>query len=128
MLLLNIVICDDMPILREYLEMLIHLYEEENGTQFNLYQFDSGEELLDKFDEHKICFDLIFMDYYMKKLTGVETAMHIRHHDTACNIVFLTSSDSRYEFMSVKPLQILSKPVQKEDVYKILNKVLVDKS
>jgi hypothetical protein len=47
-ILLNIGICDDRPILRQYLMMLIHEYEIEKGVHFNLYQFGSGEDLFDR--------------------------------------------------------------------------------
>ncbi|MPN50607.1 hypothetical protein SDC9_198238 [bioreactor metagenome] len=49
-LLINIAICDDMPILREVLAEMIHTYEAEKNTKFNLCEFGSGEELLETFD------------------------------------------------------------------------------
>ena len=123
-LMLNIVICDDMPIMRDDLDKIIRGYEIENDAQFNICQFENGEELIKKFDEDNTYFDLFFLDYYMKKLTGVETALHIRRYNTKCHIVFVTSSDSRYEFMKASPLQILQKPAKRESVYQILSKVL----
>lgn len=122
--MLNIALCDDIPILREILETLIHEYETENDIKFNIYQFDSGEELLKKYEENKTFFDVFFLDYYMKKMTGLETALHIRHYDKRCNIVFVTSSAKRYELLAANPLRILSKPVQKVDVFAILNGIL----
>lgn len=122
--MLKIALCDDTPILREILETLIHEYETENDIKFNIYQFDSGEELLKKYEENKTFFDVFFLDYYMKKMTGLETALHIRHYDKRCNIVFVTSSFKRYELLEADPLRILSKPVQKADVFAILNGVL----
>lgn len=122
--MLKIALCDDTPILREILETLIHEYETENDIKFNIYQFDSGEELLKKYEENKTYFDVFFLDYYMKKMTGLETALHIRQYDKRCKIVFVTSSVKRYELLEADPLRILSKPVQKVDVYAILNGVL----
>jgi hypothetical protein len=54
--MLNVAICDDTLILRDILEKLIHLYETENNIRFNLYLFENGEELLEKFDEDKTFF------------------------------------------------------------------------
>ncbi len=122
--MLNIALCDDIPVLREMLETLIHEYETENDTKFNIYQFDSGEELLKKCEENKTFFDVFFLDYYMKKMTGLDTALHIRHYDKKCNIIFVTSSIKRYELLEADPLRILSKPVHKEDIFSILNGVL----
>jgi len=121
--LINIAICDDMPILREVLAEMIHAYETEKNIKFNLCEFGSGEELLETFDRDKKYFDVFFLDNRMKKLTGVDTALHIRQYDTDCHFVFVTASDTQYEFMSAAPLKILRKPAQKEDVYKILDLV-----
>ena len=126
--MLNIGICDDKLIQRKYLMMLIQEYETENDVRFKLYQFDSGETLIEKFNEDKEFFDLFFLDNYMKGMTGLETALHIRRDNTACHIIFATASDEANAFMTASPLQILSKPVQKEDVKSILNKVLAWKA
>lgn len=122
--MLNIALCDDMPVLREVLEMHIHEYETEKKTKFNIYQFDSGEELLEKFEEDKSFFDVFFLDYYMKKLTGLETALHIRRYDKKCGIVFVTSALKRNELMVAEPLRILAKPPEREDVFEILDGIL----
>lgn len=121
---MNIAICDDIPVLRGILEMLLHEYETENKLKLNIFHFDSGEELLEKYEDNKSFFDIFFLDYYMKKLTGLDTALHIRRYDRKCNIVFVTSSVKRYELLVADPLRILSKPVQKEDVFAVLNGVL----
>ena len=121
--MINIAICDDMPILREVLAEMIHAYEAEKNIKFNLCEFGSGEELLETFDRDKKYFDVCFLDNRMKKLTGVDTALHIRQYDRDCHIVFVTASDTQYAFMSAAPLKILCKPAQKKDIYKILDLV-----
>lgn len=70
--MLKIALCDNMPVLRQLLEMMIHEYETENKVQFRIYHFGSGEEILEKYREGHISFDLLFLDYYMKKLTGIK--------------------------------------------------------
>ncbi|MCO5388369.1 response regulator [Desulfosporosinus sp.] len=125
-MMLNIAICDDRPLQRELLNILIHEYEEENEVCFNIYQFSSGEELLVKFDEDRKFFDLFFLDYYMKRLTGLETALHIRSFSKACPIVFVTAAE-KCDFMEAIPFEVLFKPAQKVDLNKILERVLVRK-
>jgi CheY-like chemotaxis protein len=56
------------------LEIFIQLYAEEKGLLFDIHQFGSGEELLEKLNRHGMIFDLLFLDNSMKKLTGLETA------------------------------------------------------
>jgi CheY-like chemotaxis protein len=129
MCLLNIGICDDSPLFRALLEIFIHRYEEENRLLFNIHQFGSGEELLEKFDKDGIIFDLLFLDNSMKKLTGIETAKRIRQSNSisACKIVFVTSADDHDQFILVRPLQVLSKPSTQELIDAILDKVLAEK-
>ena len=54
-------ICDDRPLCRHLLEAFIHLYEEEKGCLFDIYQFGSGEELLEELNKQGMIFDLLFL-------------------------------------------------------------------
>lgn len=123
----NIALCDDRPVLRQMLETMIHGYEAENKVRFRICHFDSGEALLEQFQENKTCFELIFLDQCMKKLSGIATALRIRKYDPACNIVFCTASElPSCQFAAVSPLTVLSKPVSMEDIYAVLDKVWVE--
>ena len=119
-------ICDDRPLSRYLLEALIHLYEEEKNVLFNIYEFSSGEELLEEIEKQGLVFNLLFLDNSMKKLTGLETARQIRQSKStsACNIVFVTSAEDHDQFTQVKPLQIVCKPCTQEHIEAILEKVL----
>jgi len=111
------------------LEEFIHLYEEEKGVLFDIYQFGSGEELLEELHKRGMILDLLFLDNSMKKLTGLETAQLIRQSDSmsACGIVFVTA-DVHDQFMQVQPLQVVGKPVTRECIDTVLDKVLVKKT
>lgn len=124
--LFTIGICDDRPLCRRLLEALIHRYEEEKNVLFNIYEFSSGEELLEEIEKHGLVFDLLFLDNSMKKLTGLETARLIRQSEStsACSIVFVTSEDDHDQFMQVRPLQVVCKPCTREHIEAILEKVL----
>lgn len=52
--------------------------------------FKSGEAFLQSFSPHS--YEIIFMDYYMSGLTGVETALNIRKTDKIVKIIFTTTS------------------------------------
>ena len=123
-------ICDDRPLCRHLLEAFIHLYEEEKGVLFDIYQFGSGEELLEELDKQDMIFDLLFLDNSMKKLTGLETAKQLRQSNSmsTCSIVFVTSADDHKQFMQVQPLQIVCKPGTQERIDAILDKVLTKKA
>lgn len=118
---MNIALCDDMPIFREILEMQINEYKAKYNIHFNIAHFNSGEELIKSFNENMSFFNLFFLDYHMKKLTGLDTALYIRRYDQKSGIVFVTSETSLCDLNTVNPLRTLIKPVRKEDVYKVLN-------
>lgn len=122
--MLNIGICDDGALQRALVMLLIHEYENKRGVKFNLYQFSSGEDLLEEFNEDRNYFDLFFLDNRMKNITGLETASYIRQYNNACHIIFITASDVQDGFKVVAPLQVLIKPAQQEDITKILDTVL----
>ena len=130
--MINIGICDDFPINCEIIETAILQYGEENNITFNIRKFNSGEELIDLISKEDICLDLLFLDYHMKELTGLETAQRIRQMENsgckpACCIVFVTSTDNTYEMMSVSPMRVIRKPVSPVMINKILARVLSEK-
>lgn len=122
--MLNIALCDDMPVFRDVLEMHINEYASEHNIQFITTHFNSGEALLEMFDSDKSFFNLFFLDYYMKTLTGLDTALHIRQFDQKASIVFVSSNCRTNDLTIANPIKILMKPVQKEEVFEILNLVL----
>lgn len=113
-----------------YLELFIHLYEEEKGVLFYIYQFSSGEELLEELNKQGMILDLLFLDNSMKRLTDLETAKKIRqsYSMSTCSIVFMTSADDHKQFMQVQPLQVVCKPGTQEYIDAILDKVLSKKT
>ncbi|HOK42703.1 MAG TPA: response regulator [Thermoclostridium caenicola] len=130
--MLNIGICDDFPIFCELIEAIIRQYGEKNNVIFSIRRFGSGEELIDTLNRENVSFDLLFLDYYMKKLNGLETAKRIRQMETAkakpsCNIVFVTSMDNPYKLMSARPLRIIGKPVSPVIIDDIIDHVLSEK-
>ncbi|WP_088224885.1 response regulator [Desulfosporosinus sp. FKB] len=120
-------ICDDRTLCRRLLEALINQYKEERNVLFNIYEFSSGEELLEGIQKQGLVFDLLFLDNKMKKLTGLETARQIRQSKStsACNIIFVTSADDHAQFIQVNPLQVVCKPCTQGYIETILDKVLI---
>jgi DNA-binding LytR/AlgR family response regulator len=108
---LRVALCEDTPVDAETLIALIDL----SGTPYQLDSFLSGEALLEVFEKEK--YDLIFLDVYMNKLTGIETAERIRDVDTQVVIVFTTTSDDfTREGYRLNAYKYLLKPLVEEDV------------
>jgi DNA-binding LytR/AlgR family response regulator len=108
---LRVALCEDTPVDAETLVALIDM----SGIPYHLDSFSSGEALLEVFEREK--YDLIFLDVYMNKLTGVETAEGIRDVDTQVVIVFTTTSDDfTREGYRLNAYKYLLKPLVEEDV------------
>ena len=81
----------DRIFLREGLERILLKRNIENSE---IHIFNSAEDILEYLkNEQETFFDLIFMDIYMEKLTGVDAAREIRKKDKKVKIVFITTSN-----------------------------------
>lgn len=117
---LRIAICEDtVPDLKN-LKSLI----ENSGINYTLDVFTSGEAFVEGFVKGK--YDLVFLDVFMRELSGVETAETIRQKDSAVVIVFTTTSeDFTRESYRLNAYKYMIKPVIKEDVEESLDLAIV---
>ena len=120
---MKIAIVDDDVNDRELLIQLIKASLEHEAYALDITQFDSGESLLEAFEPEQ--FDICFLDIYMKKLNGMETARKLR--EISCNvpIVFLTASpDYAIESYEVQASGYLLKPFSEEKLKTLINRIL----
>ena len=110
---MNIAICDDIASDVEEIRGYLLDYFEQNGFTGNIHVFYSGEALLDDFKPGR--FDVIFLDIYMRGISGVETATKIRESDPNCLLVFITSSDSHMrDGFALRAASYVEKPLTPE--------------
>ena len=95
---MRIAVCDDEKTFLDKLKKDIS--DILNGSDYELEEFQSGEELLSVYNEQK--YDIIFLDIEMKELNGMDTANFIRKLDKKVTIVFLTN----YEKFAVKGYEV----------------------
>ncbi len=116
---MNIAICDDEPVLHKELKDALCMYGRDKNIP-HLYTtcFTSGKELL----ESNEIFDIIFMDYQMKDMDGIETSEILRKNNDDTTIIFLSSYTSVvYDTFSVGAFRFLVKPLDMEKLYKALD-------
>ncbi len=112
---LKIGICEDDPAeLKQLLKLL-----EDDPVDCETECYESGEDFIRNFHSGK--YDLIFMDIYMKEMSGVETVAFIREQDNNVPIAFLTTSTEHaldgYRFHVDR---YLVKPYKNEDLREVL--------
>lgn len=73
--------------------------------------FDSGEAFVETYISG--VYDILFLDIYMKTLTGLDVARQVCLLDAHCHIIFLTSSDAHYpESYEVHAKGYVTKPLK----------------
>lgn len=111
---LKIAICDDMEWVRNGL--IENIKEYYGSGDLEIEEFEDGEDLIEEFKLGK--YDLIFLDYYMKRMNGRATADAIRKIDQKVMIVFATSEDISF-FDETASLRV-DKPLKRKDYDKIM--------
>lgn len=115
---MQIAICDDTRFFREELKSVLLTYKAERRLHIDILEFDSGEALL----AAEEVFDLVFLDYQMPGMNGLETARLLRRRNVACCIVFVTSYPQFvFDSFEVQPYRFLVKPIQPERIAALMN-------
>lgn len=115
---MRIAICDDEKVFRDILKKELENYAKEFGFDFVYTEFSSGENLLSSDTD----FDLIFMDYQMKTINGIDTVDKMRNRNDKTVVVFMTSYPQvAIESIKVQPHRFLTKPINHKDFYEALD-------
>ncbi len=118
-----IAICDDQAEELKTITNILNIWQKKNHTALQYKVFQNAGELLDTAaKEH---FTLYLLDVLMPGINGIQAAQEIRSFDETADFIYLTSSpDFAYASYSVHALDYLLKPVQKETLFPILDKLL----
>jgi DNA-binding LytR/AlgR family response regulator len=122
---IRIAICDDdnrelAQTLRTVNDYFDHRFAKEN---IEILSFATSVALLAKIEEGKH-FDIYLLDVLMPVVNGIELARSIRTNDNSAKIIFLSSSSEfALDSYSVGAFNYLLKPVQKEALFTLLEKI-----
>jgi len=90
---MRIAIVDDSMQDRETIRADISRWAAEQDVSLEpIHLYSSGEDFLEHFADDT--YDIIFLDIYMKQLTGMEAARRIRALDAGCRLIFITITES----------------------------------
>lgn len=120
----HIAVCDDIEKEREELCHIIQEAFEDLDMDVAMTGFQSGEALLNAWEENKDDIRMIFLDIYMAGIDGVETARRLRSAGYRETIVFLTmTQDFAIEGYEVKAAGYLLKPLDREKLAQLLQRL-----
>lgn len=121
--MLRIGICDDLADARLVLRAALERILESRKIQGQIFEFSSGETLLQWFDHHGGELELIFLDMELHELDGMETARRLRAADAGLQIVFVTGYPEHvFDGYSVGALGYLLKPPKPEQLEEVLER------
>ena len=119
----EIVICDDDDACLEQTCQLVNDWKAAISTPISVKTMESGDKLLEYCTKNSP--DVILLDIMMPLLNGMDAARELREHNLISKIVFLTTSpEFAIESYDVDASGYLLKPVDREKLYKLLDKCL----
>lgn len=120
--MLSIAVCDDEIIECARMAGKIRRALEEMKVPCFVYQFNSGEDLLQSAKN----FDIIFLDIMMNGLDGMKTAESIRQKAIDRPLIFVSSSrEYVFDAYDVEAFWYLIKPVEEEKLKRVLQKAVL---
>lgn len=115
---MEVAICDDEKIFRQEIKEMLIRYKTEKRICIDIYEFESGEALLSS----DLVFDVVFMDYQMAGMNGLDAARALRTKNSICSIIFVTAfPEFILESFEVQPFRFMIKPIQEDKVYDALD-------
>ncbi|MEG1719568.1 MAG: LytTR family DNA-binding domain-containing protein [Clostridia bacterium] len=107
---MNIAIVDDSTNDRKSILNFFQQYVQEYSRYIRLFVYENGEKFLSTADLSDI--DVLFLDIYMEKLTGIDVAHKVRDKNCTFPIVFITSSnDYAVKSYEVRAFDYIVKPI-----------------
>lgn len=119
-MIMKIAIVDDDRSYIEQVKILCKDFETRTGELAELTCFLGGSDFLDKFQPG--IYQIVFMDIFMKGITGIDTARKLREIDHTCLLVFLTSSsDFMPDAFSFHAFDYITKPFSAKRIFQVLD-------
>ena len=120
---MNIAVCDDEKIFRQALISALDTYSHSHSLNFSISQFSSGTDLLCSQES----FDMIFLDYCMGQLSGIDTVKKLRERHVTAKVIFVSSfPDIVFESMKYDTYRFLIKPVDTVKLNEALDSFIFD--
>ncbi len=120
--MIRVGICDDEKDCREQIKSLLERYFKEKGLQYDLWEYESGVDFLDRGEE----INLLFLDIEMEGISGIELKEYLQAEEEI-RIIFVTGHvEGMPEAFGRNVYGFLEKPLHAQKLEKYLARVIED--
>ncbi len=120
----HVAICDDDKRFVSFMKRMLFLAKGEDSTNLNVYEFNSGEELIMTLDE-TLQFDLLILDMKLGGIDGDETARQFRKQFPDSVLVFCSGvRQPTIESFKTTPFRYIDKKCSNTELIKTLKEIL----
>lgn len=118
---MKVAVCDDEIMYRDEISDLLRKYQFDRKIDVFIDLYKSGTELLSS----EYPYDIIFMDYQMNGLDGIETCRRLRESNKDTVIIFISAyPTAALDSFEVNTFRFLAKPIDKCKMYRALDDYL----
>lgn len=118
---MRVAICDDEKAMHITIENLLIEYKNIRNIDIFIDKFESGYDLLKSEREYEI----IFMDYQMDGLDGIETARKLRDKNNECCVIFISAfMHASVPSHEVDAFRFILKPINKNKLFDAIDAYL----
>lgn len=115
---MKVAVCDDEKAWADKLDVLLKEYGKTRHLDFFIYYYNNGVSLIESGNS----FDIVFMDFQMEGLNGIETARKINALKPDGIIIFVSAyTNVAMDTFEVKAYRFLAKPINKEKLFKAID-------
>ena len=113
-----VAICDDEASVHQNIKELLNEYSALRGVNILSDRYYNGQELIRSRKEY----DIVFMDYQMEKIDGIETSRLLRKANRNCIIIFVSAyMEAAVASHEVGTFRFLLKPIDKMKMFDALD-------
>lgn len=123
MIVVRVAICDDEKSMQIVLEKLLDEYSRIRKIDISIDKFENGHNLIKALNERE--YEIVFMDYQMDDIDGMETSRLIRNKNNDNVIIFVSAyPEVAIDSYEVNTFRFIVKPIKKEKLFKALDDYL----
>ena len=120
---MRVAICDDEKPIHILLEKYLNEYGCIRNIDISVDKFDNGHDLLRALNERD--YEIVFMDFQMDGIDGLETARLIRGKNNDSIIIFVSAyPEVAVESYEVNTFRFIVKPIEKEKLFRAIDAYL----